>query len=99
MMRRMASIAIHTQEAIINAVSTAAERFSTLPWPKACSASAGRSERRTDVNVSSEAMRSIPECAASLSIPSEPVSRPVMSFSSVMPDAARNDVSAAVRFA
>ncbi len=44
------------------------------------------------------AMRSMPEWAASESMPSEPVRRPVRSLSSVMTRAARTEKSAAERF-
>ena len=43
------------------------------------------------------AMRSMAECAASDNMPSEPVSRPVASLSSVMPAAADTERTAAVR--
>src|SRR5690349_7116338 len=45
------------------------------------------------------AARSMPEWAASESIPSEPVKRPVRSLSSVMMSAAKTDSSAAERLA
>jgi hypothetical protein len=46
-----------------------------------------------------EAIRSIPECAASLNMPSDPLSTPVSSFSSVIASAASTDDSAADRLA
>lgn len=45
------------------------------------------------------AMRSMPECAASENMPSEPVRTPVTSLSSVMPRAAISEESAAARLA
>src|SRR5580693_8548509 len=57
------------------------------------------SETRTEKRVMAEAMRSTPECAASESMPSEPVRIPVSSLSSVMAKAASTEESAAVLLA
>jgi hypothetical protein len=46
-----------------------------------------------------EAMRSMPECADSDNMPSEPVTMPVMSLSTVMTDAASTEKIAAERLA
>jgi hypothetical protein len=46
-----------------------------------------------------EAMRSMKECAASESMPTEPVRRPVRSLSRVMPRAAKAEDCAAERLA
>src|SRR5207302_5739606 len=50
-------------------------------------------------SVMPEAIRSIQECAASLSIPSEPVSSPVTNFRTVTIPAAVTEKTAAERFA
>src|SRR5215469_9216725 len=79
-------------------VSTNAEKFSTLPWPYWWSASAGLSETRTEKNVSREAIKSSPECAASERIPKLPVVTPTVIFKPVMTIAARTEFPAAARF-
>ncbi len=62
------------------------------------SSSAGRSATWTEKRVMAAAMRSMPEWAASESMPSEPVRMPVTSLSRVMARAARTEKRAAVRF-
>src|ERR1700676_330426 len=79
-------------------VSTKAEKFSTFPCPYWWSASAGLSETPTEKNVSSEAIRSRPECAASERIPRLPVLNPTTTLSVVMTTAARTEPPAAARF-
>ena len=78
-----------------SAVSTNAEKFSTFPCPYWWSASAGLSETPTEKNVSSEAIRSRPECAASERIPRLPVLNPTTTLSVVMTTAARTEPPAA----
>src|ERR1035438_4831974 len=75
-----------------------AEKFSNLPCPYWCSASAGLSDTRTEKNVTNAAIRSKPECAASDKIPSEAVARPTKTFSPVMTNAARTEFPATARF-
>src|SRR5277367_784759 len=79
-------------------VSTNAEKFSILPWPYWWSASAGLSETPTEKNVSSDAIKSRPECAASDRIPRLPVVTPTRTFRLVMTIAARTEFPAAERF-
>src|SRR5947209_6034661 len=64
----------------IRAASATAERFSTLPWPYGCSASAGASETRTEKNATAEATRSTVEWIASEKRLTEPVARPAISL-------------------
>ena len=63
--------------------SASAERCSALPCPYWCPVSAGRAATPTAKNVSSAAIRSVPECAASESRPRLCVARPVPSFSPI----------------
>jgi hypothetical protein len=56
------------------------------------------SETRTDKNVTSAAIRSSPECAASDKIPSEPVAIPTLIFKPVTARAASTELPATVRF-
>ena len=56
------------------------EMFSTLPWPKGCSASAGMLEVRTENRAMPAATRSTPEWIASDRMETEPIRRPTTSF-------------------
>src|SRR5438270_12400396 len=75
-----------------------AEKFSTLPWPYWCSASAGLSETRTESSVTSAATKSRPECAASERMPRLSVEMPTNSLRTVIPSAASRELSATLRF-
>jgi hypothetical protein len=93
--RRSASHTIQMQVTSSSTVSNIAERFSTLPWPYRWVRSGGREETRTANSVIPAAARSSPECAASASMPSEPVSTPTTSLKPVSPIAAIRELSAA----
>src|SRR5271169_3285020 len=71
--RTTASYMTQAQVSSSNPVSRNAEKLSTLPWPYWWSASAGLSETPTEKNVSSDAIKSRAECAASDRIPRLPV--------------------------
>src|SRR5436189_2861130 len=79
------------------APSPSAERCSALPWPYWWPVSAGRAATPTAKNVSSAAIRSVPECAASESRPRLCVARPVPSFSPIRAVAASTERSAVRR--
>src|SRR4029077_9122928 len=87
-----------TQEKSSKPVSMNAEKFSTFPCPYWWSASAGLSETPTEKNVSSEAIKSRPECAASERMPRLPVLNPTPTLSPVMTTAAKTELPAAARF-
>src|SRR6478736_605650 len=96
--RRTASQTIQTQVRRSRPVSMKAEKFSTLPWPYWCSASAGLSETRTESSVTKAATRSRPECAASDRMPRLSVEMPTISLRTVIPSAASSELSATLRF-
>src|SRR5437763_296677 len=75
-----------------------AEKFSTLPCPYWCSASAGLSETRTESKVTKAATRSRPEWAASERMPRLCVETPTNSFRTVMARAERKELKATRRF-
>jgi hypothetical protein len=81
------------------APSARAARCSAFPWPYWWPGSAGRTETPTAKNVSSAAMRSVPECAASEMSPRLWVARPVPSLSAIRASAATTDQRAAFRWA
>src|SRR6185312_7922357 len=76
------------------APSPSAARCSAFPWPYWWPGSAGRAATPTAKNVSSAAMRSVPECAASERRPRLWVARPVPSFSPISATAATTETSA-----
>jgi hypothetical protein len=76
------------------AASPSAARCSALPWPKGWSSSAGRPATRSAKKVSSAATRSVPECSASATSPSEPEARPVASLRATSAPAATTEKSA-----
>ncbi len=79
------------------APSPSAERCSALPCPYWCPVSAGRAATPTAKKVSSAAIRSVPECAASDSRPRLCVASPVPSFSPIRAVAASTERSAVRR--
>src|SRR5690348_6570499 len=81
------------------APSARAARCSAFPCPYWCPGSAGRTATPTAKNVSSAAMRSVPEWAASEMRPRLWVARPVPSLSAMSASAASTDQSAAFRWA
>ena len=68
-----------------------------LPVPVLVPGSAGRPATPTAKNVSSAAIRSVPECSASESRPRLPVARPVPSLSPISAAAASTEKSAVLR--
>src|ERR1700723_3364725 len=78
-----------------SAVSTNAEKLSTLPWPYRWSASAGLSATRTERNVITAATRSRMECSASDKTPKLPVRTTRNIFSETSSTAEPTEASAA----
>src|SRR5579884_3579748 len=81
------------------APSASAARCSAFPCPYWWPGSAGRTATPTAKNVSSAAIRSVPECAASETRPRLCVASPVASLSAMSASAASTDQSAAFRWA
>src|ERR1700733_15185291 len=81
-----------------SAVSTNAEKLSTLPWPYRWSASAGLSATRTERNVITAATRSRMECSASDKTPKLPVRTTRNTFSEISRTADPTEANAASRF-
>ena len=81
------------------APSASAARCSAFPWPYWWPRSAGRTATPTAKKVSSAAMRSVPEWAASETRPRLCVARPVPSFRAISASAANTDQSAVLRWA
>src|SRR6266576_3002336 len=81
------------------APSASAARCSAFPWPYWWPGSAGRTATPPAKKVSSAAMRSVPEWAASEMRPRLCVARPVPSLSAISASAANTDQSAAFRWA
>ena len=79
------------------APSASAARCSALPWPYWWPGSAGRTATPTAKNVSSAAMRSVPEWAASEMRPRLCVASPVPSLSAMSASAANTDQRAVLR--
>src|SRR6476619_7430140 len=79
------------------APSASAERCSAFPCPYWCPVSAGRAATPTANSVSSAAIRSVPECAASDSRPRLCVAMPVPSFNPIRAIAASTEKSAVRR--
>ncbi len=99
--RRAASIARQTMKTLATtriAPSASAARCSAFPWPYWWPGSAGRTATPTAKNVSSAAMRSVPESAAAEMRPRLCVARPVPSLSAMSATAANTDQSAAFRW-
>src|SRR5271157_4566392 len=94
----MASQVIHAQVTNKRVASTNAERDSILPWPKGWAGSAGLSDNRTEIYVTTAATRSKPECMASEMIPKLLVKRPTVSFIAINRTAATTEVKATVCF-
>src|SRR5262249_37429323 len=77
--------------------SASALRCSAFPCPYWCETSAGRTATPTAKNVSSAAIRSVPECAASETRPRLCEARPAPSFSAISATAAPIEIRAVRR--
>ena len=89
--------AMNSDTSIRNALSPSAARCSALPCPNWWSRSGGRTATWTANSVSSAATRSVPEWTASATNASEPVTRPVTSFTATRKIAAATLTSAVRR--
>src|SRR5947209_2424299 len=81
------------------AASASADRCSAFPWPYWCPTSAGRPATPSAKNVSSAAIRSVPECAASETRPRLFDASPATSLSATSAAAAKTERSAVRRCA